>query len=278
MLDSVALLKSDKNIENTLEKGVQLIDTFHSLRSPVVIKPNICTIDDKTGFSVTNIQVVKELIKVILKENPDISIKIVESDSMSKFAEEAFEKFGYRKLETKMQESGHDVSLVNLSQSPLIETKFEGNYFMNPKLPDILVKDKFFISLAVAKTHYLTFITGIIKNLFGLLPKKGKSVYHPDINNIITDLCRFIQPDLNIIDARMGVEGWNGPNTRKLDRFIIGNKPLSTDATMARIMGFKPEKIQHLTLAAKYNLGSLNPKVVGEKVETSKVQHNSPTK
>ncbi|GAG52416.1 unnamed protein product, partial [marine sediment metagenome] len=160
--------------------------------------------------------------------------------------------------------------------SPLIETEFEGNYLKKPKLPDILVKDKFFISLAIAKTHYLTSITGIIKNLFGLLPKKGKKIYHTDINNIITDLCRFIQPDLCIIDARVGIEGWNGPKTRNIDRFIIGTKPLSTDAIMARIMGFEPGNIQHLAQAAKYNLGSLNPKVVGEEVETSKVQFSPP--
>ena len=45
---------------------------------------------------------------------------------------------------------------------------------------------------------------------------------------------------------------------------------------MARIMGFEPEDINHLVEAAKYNLGSLNPKVVGEEVETSKVQFTPP--
>ncbi|MHA1199972.1 MAG: DUF362 domain-containing protein [Candidatus Heimdallarchaeaceae archaeon] len=276
MIDSVTLLKPESNVEKTLERGIQLINGFHNLKSPVIIKPNICTIDDKTGFSVTDIQVVEDLIRVILNKKQDLSIKIVESDSMSKFADEAFDKLGYRDLEAKMQKSGFDVSLTNLSQSLLIETGFEGNYFKKPKLPDILVKDKFFISLAISKTHYLTFITGIIKNLFGLLPKKEKSSYHPDINDIITDLCRLIQPDLSIIDARVGIEGWNGPKTRNIDRFVIGNKPLSTDATMARIMGFEPGDIQHLIQAAKYNLGSLNPNVVGEKVETSKVQFTPP--
>jgi uncharacterized protein (DUF362 family) len=276
MLDSVALVKYENNIEKALVKGIELINGFKNLKSPVIIKPNICTIDDKTGSSITSIQVVEDLIRVILNENLNLSIKIVESDSMSKFADEAFDKLGYSDLEAQMQKSGFDVSLVNLSHSPLVETEFEGNYFKKPELPDILVKDNFFISLAISKTHYLTFITGIIKNLFGLLPKKGKSDYHPDINNIITDLCRFIQPDLSIVDARVGVEGWNGPKTRNLNRFIIGNKPLSTDATMARIMGFEPESIQHLVEASKFNLGSVIPNVVGETIETSKLQFNPP--
>ncbi|MHA2309388.1 MAG: DUF362 domain-containing protein, partial [Candidatus Heimdallarchaeaceae archaeon] len=272
----VALVKYDNNIEKTLEKGIGLINGFRSLKSPVIIKPNICTQIDKTGFAVNDVQVVEDLINVILKENQNLSIKIVESDSMSKFADEAFDKFGYRNLEAKMQKSGFDVSLINLSHSPTVETEFEGNYFKKPMLPDILVNTKFFISLAVAKTHNLTFITGATKNLFGLLPRKDQSFYHPNIDDVIVDLNRFIQPNLCIVDARVGLEGWNGPKSRSLNRFIIGTSPVSTDAVMAKIMGFNPGNIQHLVEAAKYNLGSLNPNVVGEKIETSRVQFNPP--
>ncbi|MCG3227080.1 MAG: DUF362 domain-containing protein [Candidatus Heimdallarchaeota archaeon] len=276
MLDSVALVKYENNIEKTLEKGIRLINGFKSLRSPVIIKPNICTLEDKTGFSVNDVQIVENLVKIILKENQNLSIKIVESDSMSKFADEAFDKFGYRNLETKMQKSDFDVSLINLSHSPTVETEFEGNYFKKPKLPDILVNTKFFISLAVAKTHNLTFITGSIKNLFGLLPRKDQSFYHPNIDDVIVDLNRFIQPNLCIVDARVGLEGWNGPKSRSINRFIIGTNPVSTDAIMAKIMGFDPGNIQHLVEASKYNLGSLNPNVVGKKIETSRVQFNPP--
>jgi len=36
----------------------------------------------------------------------------------------------------------------------------------------------------------------------------------------------------------------------------------------------RPEKIHHVVEATKYNLGSLNPNVIGEKIETSRVQFN----
>ena len=262
----VALVKVGKNIEQPLEMGLKLIKGFQDLKSPVIIKPNICTLNDKTGFAVNDVLVVEALLKLIFKEDRDLSVKIVESDSMSKFADEAFEKFGYRNLEEKMQQVGFDVSLINLSQSSLVETDFEGNYFKNPSFPNILVNPHFFISLAVAKTHYLTTITGALKNLFGLLPRKDQSFYHPHIKDVIVDLNRYIQPDLCIIDARIALEGWNGPKSKRLNRFIIGKTTVATDATMARILGFKPEEIQHLTEAASYNLGSLFPKVFGEKI------------
>lgn len=222
MLDSVALVKYENNIEKALEKGIGLINGFKSLKSPVIIKPNICTQVDKTGFAVNDVLVVKALIKLILKENQKLPIKIVESDSMSKFADEAFDKFGYKDLEERMQESGFDVSLINLSNSTTVETDFEGSYFKKPNLPKILIGSKFFISLAVAKTHYLTFFTGTLKNLFGLLPRKDQSFYHSDINDVIVDLNRFIRPNLCIVDARVGLEGWEGPKSRSLNRFIIG--------------------------------------------------------
>ncbi len=175
-----------------------------------------------------------------------------------------------------MQAAGFDVSLVDLSHSPTMQVPFEGMYFKNPELPKILADPHYVISIALPKTHNLTFITGILKNLFGLLPRKNKSYYHSHINEIIADLNRLVQPDLCIVDARMGLEGWNGPACRRLDTFIFGKKPVSVDAVMAKAMGFEPEKIRHLVEASKYDLGTLNPTIQGESIESVKVQFAPP--
>jgi len=241
MLDSVALVNYEGDVRKALEEGVELIGGFGVLKSPLIVKPNICTHVDKTGFAVTNVEVVEALVKLVLKVDESLSIKIVESDSESKFADEAFEK-----------------------------------YFNNPKFPDIIVRSGYFVSLAVAKTHPLTFVTGALKNLFGLLPRKDQSFYHAHINDVIVDLNRFVRPDLCIVDARMGLEGWEGPKTRRIDVFIVGRKPASVDATMARVMGFEPEKIHHLAKAEKCELGTLDPKVLGKRLKSAKVKFSSP--
>jgi len=131
--------------------------------------------------------------------------------------------------------------------------------------------------MAVAKTHYLTFVTGSLKNLFGLLPRKDQSFYHTNINEVIVDLNRFVRPDLCIVDARVGLEGWEGPKTRRLDTFILGRKPVSVDATMARVMGFQPRRIRHLVEAERYGLGTLNPEVLGESIESTAVEFKTPS-
>jgi uncharacterized protein (DUF362 family) len=274
-VDNVALVKCENNVEKTLEGGLELIGGFGTFRSPVLIKPNICTFSDTTGYACTNVEVVEALIRLILSLDSNLSIRIVESDSENKFAEKAFKKFGYTRLEADMQREGFDVSLVDLSHSPVVRVPFEGMYFRDPELPEIITKPHYVISIGVAKTHALAFITGTLKNLFGLLPRKNKASYHSQINEIIVDLNRLIQPDLCIVDARVGLEGWNGTRSRRLDTFILGKKPVSVDATMARAMGFEPESIRHVVEASKYDLGALNPTILGQTIESVKVQFDA---
>ena len=277
-MDSAAIVKYEGYVGKALEEGIKLLGGFGVLQSPFVIKPNICAYVVKTRFAVTDVKIVEALINLVLKKDRSLSIKIVESDSESKFADDAFEKFGYKSLEERMVKLGFDVSLVNLSHSPISSVKLDGLYFKNPELPNLITGSKYFVSIAIPKTHYLTFITGTMKNLFGLLPRKNQSFYHASINAVIVDLNRLVRPDLSIVDARVGLEGWEGPKTRRINTFILGRKPVCVDATMARIMGFRPEKIRHLVEAEKHGLGSLNPKILGKGLKSTTVKFNPPSR
>jgi len=273
-MNSVALVKFKRNIKRTLEEGLSYIGGFGPLESPVLIKPNICTINDGTGFSCIRVETVEALTELLLEEDRNLSIRIVESDSQSKNAEEAFHKFGYSQLCSDMQDSGFDVRTVDLSKVPRISLSFVGDYFENPELPEILFRAGYFISVAIPKTHYLSYVTGVLKNLFGVLPRKDQAFYHSRIDDVIVDLARIIRPNLSIVDARVGVEGWNGPKTRKIDAFIIGHEAVSVDSTMARIMGFEPIQVEHIMITSNFDLGTINPKVIGETIESIAVKFN----
>jgi uncharacterized protein (DUF362 family) len=274
-VNPVALVKFAGDIEKALEEGLELIGGFGALRSPVLIKPNICTIADTTGYACTDVRVVESLIRLIFSWDSRVSIKIVESDSENKFAEKAFKKFGYKRLEEEMQSAGFDVSLMDLSHAPTARISFSGLYFKHPDLPEIITESPYVISLAIAKAHNLTSITGTLKNLFGLLPRKNKASYHSRIDEVVVDLNQLVQPDLCIVDARMGLNGWNGPEGRRLDTFIVGKKPASVDATMARTMGFEPESIRHVVKASAHDLGTLTPAIRGRVIESVKGQWES---
>ena len=276
-MDTVALLKCKENFEETLAEALELIGGFGELGSPLILKPNICTGNDHTGCANVKLEVVEALVNHILKEKADITLKIVESDSMSKYADNAFEKYGYKAYVEKLSSQGVNVSLYNLSNSQLSKFSYDGYYFKDPELPSILKDPGYIASVALAKTHGLTMITGALKNLFGLLPRKDQAFYHPDIHEVILDLNRMFRSSLCLIDGRVGLEGVINGNPKHLGCIILGRNPVSVDATLARVMGFNPERIRHIVEAEKHGLGSIHPKIVGDDLESHLVKFRIPS-
>jgi uncharacterized protein (DUF362 family) len=275
-LDPVAIVRYNHDIRAVLEEGFNLIGGIIIPERPILLKPNLCTINDGTGHSVTDIEVVKTVVDLLFEINPNLVIRIIESDSQGKYAQDCFDKFGYTEFCRNKQKSGFDVSTVDLSRSPLVKISFEGDYFKDPELPEILTKPHYFISIAVAKTHYLSYITGVLKNLFGVLPRKDQSFYHPEITEVITDLARIIRPEMNIVDARVGVEDWNGPTTHQIGAFVIGRNPVSVDAVMTKIFQLNPKEVLHLQKLEAYNFGSLHTTTVGLTIDDVKVKFSKP--
>ena len=275
-MDTVALLKIRGSFKKTLQEANRLIGGLKELESPLILKPNICTGNDHTDCANTKVQVIEALVDEILRDNEDIEIRIVESDSMSKYADKAFERYGYKDYVEKKSSQGVDISLTNLSKSKLTEYSFEGAYFKNPELPVSLSNAGTIVSVALAKTHSLTMITGALKNLFGFLPRKDQAFYHPNIHEVILDLNKMFRGSLCLIDGRMGLEGVISGKPKSLGCIILGRNPVSVDAVMTRVMGFEPEKIRHIVEAEKIGLGSINPEVVGDKVEDCMVEFKKP--
>lgn len=275
-MDPVALVKYKEGLQNTLSRGLNLIGGFGELKSPVLIKPNICTNKDGTGHSVTDPELVKTIISMILGTRKDLSVRIIESNSQSKNAQESFDFFGYTEYCIKQQQEGYDIDTVDLSNIPLAKVQFKGEYFNDPELPIILTEPHYFISVATAKTHYLSYITGVLKNLFGVLPRKDMSVYHSKIHAVIADITRILRPELNIVDARVGVEDWNGPTTHQIGAFIIGRDPVSVDSVMTKVFQLNPNNVPHLKRLEPYDLGTMNAEVIGIPVEEVSAKFSTP--
>jgi uncharacterized protein (DUF362 family) len=276
MMDTVAFLECSDNFKETLEKAIGLLGGLGDLGSPLLVKPNICTGNDHTGCANVKVEVIDALVSEIHKTNRSTEIRIVESDSMSKYADEAFERYGYKAFVERMITKGLNVSLVNLTNSNLTQFDYDGYYFKQPQLPSAISDVNDFISVALAKTHSLTWITGALKNMFGLLPRKDQGYYHPDIHEVILDLNKMFKSRLCLIDGRVGLEGVISGNPKNLGCLILGKNPVSVDATMARAMGFNPKKIRHIMEAANHGLGSIDPLVVGDDLDSHKMEFSKP--
>ncbi len=275
-MDTVALLKIRGSFGETLQKAISLIGGLKDLESPLILKPNICTGNDHTECANTKVEVIETLVDEILRENREIEIRMVESDSMSKYADKAFGRYGYKEYVERKSIQGVNISLTNLSKSPLTEYDFEGAYFKKPELPVILSDAGTIVSVALAKTHSLTMVTGTLKNLFGFLPRKDQAFYHPNIHEVILDLNNMFRSNLCLIDGRMGLEGVISGNPKSLGCIILGRNPVSVDAVMAKVMGFEPKNIRHIVEAEKMRLGSINPDVIGDEVKDCLVEFKKP--
>ena len=276
-MDTVAFLKCRGDFKETLGEAITLIGGTGKLGSPLILKPNLCTDNDQTGCANVKVEVIEALVNHILDGDKDIEIRIVESDSGSKYADKAFESYGYRAYVDRLSGRGVDISLHNLSKSPLERFDYDGYYFKDPELPNPLMDAGSFASVALAKTHNLTMITGALKNMFGLLPRKDQNFYHPDIHEVILDLNRMFRSSLCLIDGRVGLEGVISGNPRDLGCIILGQNPVSVDATMARVMGFDPERIRQIVEAERHGLGSMHPEVVGDDPESHVVEFKTPS-
>jgi uncharacterized protein (DUF362 family) len=273
--DVVSIVKANADIEQALSDCVSLIGELNVSNPPIIIKPNLCTEHDPSGGATTSLQVIRVLIDYLLEKNKSLEIKIVESDSFQKHVEKAFHNLGYYKLEKAYQSRGCRISVINLTKEPTVTLSLDGLYFKRVKIPKILLKG-FFISVAKAKTHEMTHITGALKNQLGCLPEKEKYIHHKHINEAIADINKIIKPNLCIIDGIIGMEGVFHGKLKKLGVLICGRNPVSTDATLARIIGFNPAKIKHIMLSERYGLGTLNPMVIGEEIESVVMKFKKP--
>lgn len=258
--EEVFIIKSTySNLTDAIREGINKVSNLdaQAIDKIILIKPNICHEKIVNEAEITDIRVVETVLRELIRLNPDVSIKIIESDSEAKYLDVAFEKLGYINLAKRYS----NVSLVNLSKEPTENIRLDGLYFDEIQVPKILLEEKFFISIAKAKTHSLVQVTGVLKNQFGCLPEKGKSRYHRHIEEVIVDVNRIIKPDLSIIDGIVAMGGSGKP--KNIDLLFFGRDPVATDAALIQSMGFNPYKIKYLVLAEKEKLGTTDFKLTG---------------
>jgi uncharacterized protein (DUF362 family) len=124
-------------------------------------------------------------------------------------------------------------------------------------LPHLLREVDWVVSLPKLKTHHWVGVTLAMKNLFGVLPGLvygwPKNVLHvAGIDSSILDICATVRPHLAIVDGIVGMEG-DGPilgDPHPAGVLVMGSSFPAVDATAARIMGIRPERVAYLRAAA----------------------------
>jgi len=146
------------------------------------------------------------------------------------------------------------------------KVEMKSRFIKSLYISKIIIDADFIINVPKFKTHSLTTITGAIKNMFGIIPGGKKAKLHTfshsiaEFAELLIDIYQIRVPDLNIMDAIVGMEGMGPTNGRKrqINKIMGSDNGVSMDAVTAFMMGLDPNSVELLRLANDRNLGEIN--------------------
>lgn len=270
---SVAILNaaeySDK-IEALLMDGLRLF-RLNIPGKTVLLKPNL--VEDLPGPVNTNADIIGAAARCFLRLGAT-TVVIGEGPGHQRDTELVVQAANLKPHLAERQ-----IQFVDLNRDELVRVKLKANYSGMGELwlPRTVLDSNFVVSMPKMKTHHWAGVTLSLKNMFGIVPgmKYGwpKNLLHwHGIHESILDICATVPIHLVIADGITAMEG-NGPlqgTPRDLGKIVLADDPVAADATCARLMGFDPLQVRHLSDGSRFlgNLRADRIAMLAEHVET----------
>lgn len=211
----------------------------------IFIKPNMSDPNYLPGV-VTTPQLVYEVVSRL--RNSAEEVIVGESNGYNYQCWQAFKGTG---IETAVKKAGG--SVINLSEDEVVEVRIRESPVKRLFLPKTLIDSDFIVDMPVMKTHEFKIFSGALKNLFGCVPDDRRIFMHHQLDEVLFQLYRILNPQLTIMDAIVAMEG-NGPTKGKpvrLNLILTGNDALAVDLTAIKLMGIDWKEVDYLNHAAK---------------------------
>jgi len=256
-------IKNSDDIYNCVENGITKIG-IRELNSDsiIVIKPNLCCMKSHETGATTDPRVVEAIIRCFQNQYEVKSFYVVESDGQQVLADMALKLLGYEKLCKKV-----GATAVNLSKRPFSVRMFPQNSFLKKiKIPDIMEKADFFVSVPKIKTFAERSFTAALKNQFGCNPDPNKGKLHSRLGDAIVDLNVAFKPNLVVVDGIVAMGGYGGPTSGmpiRMNTLLFGRDPVAMDHLVARIIGIEPNSVEYLVKARKRRIGVAQYQIEG---------------
>jgi uncharacterized protein (DUF362 family) len=246
-----------EKIEALLLNGLRLF-RLKVLGRSILLKPNL--VEDLQGPVNTNSALIGAAARCFLRLGAS-RVVIGEGPGHQRDTELVVRTAG---LEPHLREPR--TAFVDLNRDELKKVRLRANYsgLNGLWLPQTVLASDFVVSMPKVKTHHWAGVTLSLKNMFGIVPgmKYGwpKNVLHWNgIHESILDICATVPIHFVIADGITAMEG-NGPlqgSARQLGKIVLADDPVAADATCARLMGFDPLQVRHLSEGGQF-LGNLH--------------------
>ncbi len=279
--ETAALVRCDsyeeKKVQAALDRAVGFFGGYDAFFRPgmrVVIKPNLMRKSDPALCAVVHPSVIRAVAKraaergahVLLAEspggvyNPAALRGIYEAAGLLPVAEETGMELNYDTSDREVPVPGRRLKSLHVI-APLLEA-------------DLVV------NIAKMKSHTLAVYSGAVKNLYGVIPGLLKAEMHfqhqsvESFSDMVVDICDFIKPQLNIVDAVMAMEG-EGPGSgdpREVDALVASPSAYAADAVSAGLAGYAIDELPMLRLARERGLFSGEVEILGDDPESLRVK------
>jgi uncharacterized protein (DUF362 family) len=251
-------------IKENLCKGLSEIgfDLTRLKGKRVAVKPNLLLSSKPEQAIVTHPEFFRAAVQII-KDAGALPV-LIESPAIHSLSK-VFRATGYDKVIKE------ECVEVDLEQDIMTITNDNGRRYKHFEIMNSVAGADFIFNLPKFKTHGLTYVTGAMKNLFGLIPGMAKTQWHLKANtrelfcDFLVDyfeaVCSiFNEPKgiVHLMDAIVGMEG-NGPSTagkpREIGAVIVSEDAVAADFIASNLVGFNPKLIKTISIAADRGLG-----------------------
>ncbi|HEX7560886.1 MAG TPA: DUF362 domain-containing protein [Candidatus Humimicrobiaceae bacterium] len=246
-------IKTD--VIDAIEKCVAGIGGFESFignASNILLKPNLLSAIPPESAVTTHPVFIESIIEIIKKtanrpvritiaDSPGVAIKYTKKDLKRLYEICGLSYLG--EIEGVTLNLDTDFSQVSFKDAKVLK-QLE---IIKPVLDADII-----INMPKFKTHSLTRMSGAVKNMFGIIHGRTKTLLHAKFidvekfNEMLLDVYLSKPPTLNIMDVILGLEG-EGPgasgSARKTGLVLAATDGIAMDNVAARHMGFEDKTL-----------------------------------
>ncbi len=246
------------DLDATLRRGLEFVGWDQHVHggSNVFVKPNFTFPSYVEGVT-TSPDFLRHLLGILKSRAGKVTVGESNGGNHSFSADDAFEGHGMHDI---CRAAG--VELVNLSNLPseTVESKVLGKN-IKVQLPRMLLEEvDCFVTVPVLKVHVITTVSISLKNSWGCVPDTMRGLTHHNLSRKLALIARLLKPKLVVVDGTYGLNK-HGPmfgDPIRMDLVLMADNTVLADSLGASVMGFTPRKLNHLVLAEKAGLGSLD--------------------
>ena len=283
-MSKVAIVKCENYQEDRVKRAVRKcinllggISNFINKNEKVFIKPNLLRASLPENLIIAHPTLVKSVAKLVLNLGAEVVIGDSPGGSFNKTSlSKIYELSGLKDIS---EEIG---AMLNWDTNYSVISNPEGMLVKSFEIIDAVSKTDKLISISKLKTHGFTYITGAVKNLFGLVPGLKKIGFHTKFPNVdhfsemLLDLYSLTRPALNIMDAVIAMEG-KGPSAgdaKEVGLILASDDAISLDFVTTHVIGINPFKVPTLKTAIGRNIisGKIDDiEILGEEIDSVRV-------